>query len=98
MEKNDPQTLSNKSWHLFSKTLDCEQRLHDDIHDPTPHLLHVHADTSEVPIECRKAPLMAIVIRLHSLILLEVLGTLVDGVVGQMSVNICQVLLQKVLL
>lgn len=51
-------------------------------------------ETSKMSVQGWKAPFMAIVICLDTLIFLKILSTFVDGVVGQMTIDICQMLLE----
>ena len=48
---------------------------------------------TEMSIQGRQAPLVPVVVRLDALILLEILGAFVDGIVGQMAIDIGQMLL-----
>ena len=52
-------------------------------------------DATEMSIQGRQAPFVSVVVRLDTLILLEVLGAFVDGIVGQVAIHIGQMLLNK---
>ena len=61
---------------------------------PTCNEFFHQRETSKMSIQGWKAPFMAIVICLDTLIFLKILSTFVDGVVGQMTIDICQMLLE----
>ena len=61
---------------------------------PTCNEFFHQRETSKMSVQGWKAPFMAIVICLDTLIFLKILSTFVDGVVGQMTIDICQMLLE----
>lgn len=61
---------------------------------PTCNEFFHQQETSKMSVQGWKAPFMAIVICLDTLIFLKILSTFVDGVVGQMTIDICQMLLE----
>ena len=80
--------FSSKCLHLTSWCFQAPKKY------PTCKEFFHQRETSKMSIQGWKAPFMAIVICLDTLIFLKILSTFVDGVVGQMTIDICQMLLE----